>query len=750
MALTLGQMASSAGLVGAGMRQAEEAERTARQNQLAIEEQNRLNRLRQEALRAPMPEGLASSLQFGQQFPVLQVTNQVAQQPLRQQTPVDTSFLSEWSSGFAGDPTLPRAPLAPPNIPSQPVVTSPAGTITAPPTPKPIVDPKAVARAEELLRFNEFRAKQLEEGLKNPNISVAQRRILEEQLAQYRSRAADNRRAIQNFKGTEAFGYGTGPEKELDTSGFASGFAGDPNLPRAPLAPVSLPRATIASQSLINAVIQIESGGNPNAVSPKGARGLMQLMPATARNPGFGIPPAKDDSSEENVRVGTAYLNALLQKYNGNLDYALAAYNWGPGNTDRWISQGADPAKLPAETRDYIPKVKTAMGQAPTQVAATTPTQAPVGITPQDVQELATADASVAMKAFLDKDYNEAYRQWRKTPDALESKYGMGRLLYEGLGDAPNKDKGLRLLTEAANAGYGPAISFLARISASTQIAAAPTAPTAPTAAQPIQLAQAPSATVTDVTAPTAGPSTYYLSNPQAIGGDMQRAMRQREELARLAGMYQRSGMGVQFMETRAKLMELDENMFYLQGMQGVQEFSLANDPRRLAAVWSHFAGVPVGVQPRSDGKFDIVVNGQRTRQGLSAAEVTNQARLSFDSTFRQQQAAAGAEYNKETFKAQLAIQQENAKQMGTMIREIAVEQTKGNNQQALEWAKANYGWDIKPSGAGDGTVIIRPPGGAPFIFNPKGTVVEIDGVKIQSNSAYPIAGLPTYGGRKP
>jgi soluble lytic murein transglycosylase-like protein len=47
----------------------------------------------------------------------------------------------------------------------------------------------------------------------------------------------------------------------------------------------------------------------------------------------------------------------MLQKYNGNLEYALAAYNWGPGNTDKWIAQGADPAKLPAETRNYIPKL---------------------------------------------------------------------------------------------------------------------------------------------------------------------------------------------------------------------------------------------------------------------------------------------------------------------------------------------------------------------------------------------------------
>jgi soluble lytic murein transglycosylase-like protein len=128
--------------------------------------------------------------------------------------------------------------------------------------------------------------------------------------------------------------------------------------------------APTASQSLVNAVIQIESGGDPNAVSPKGARGLMQLMPETARNPGFGITPARDNSSAENLRVGTEYLNAMLQKYNGNLNYALAAYNWGPGNTDKWIAQGADPAKLPAETRNYIPKVMAAMGQAPAVAAA--------------------------------------------------------------------------------------------------------------------------------------------------------------------------------------------------------------------------------------------------------------------------------------------------------------------------------------------------------------------------------------------
>lgn len=107
---------------------------------------------------------------------------------------------------------------------------------------------------------------------------------------------------------------------------------------------------------LINSVIFAESSGNPNAVSPKGARGLMQLMPGTQDDPGYGVAPARDDSAAENVRVGSEYLAALQNKY-GNTPTALAAYNWGPGNVDNWLAQGADPNKLPAETRSYISKV---------------------------------------------------------------------------------------------------------------------------------------------------------------------------------------------------------------------------------------------------------------------------------------------------------------------------------------------------------------------------------------------------------
>ena len=90
-----------------------------------------------------------------------------------------------------------------------------------------------------------------------------------------------------------------------------------------------------------------------------------------------------------------------------------------------------------------------------------------------------------------------------------------------------------------------------------------------------------------------------------------------------------------------------------------------------------------------------------------------------------------------------LTIQQGNAAELAKMIKEIAVENTKGNNAQALEWAKANFGWDIKPTGAGDGTIIIRPPNSAPYVYNPAGTTVKIDNIEIKSNAAQLISGLP-------
>lgn len=167
------------------------------------------------------------------------------------------------------------------------------------------------------------------------------------------------------------------------SEGLLGAGAAAPQLPSAGLlspdaARLQLPSGGLLGSDLIpgleQAVMQVESGGNPTAVSSRGAVGTMQTMPGTLRDPGYGVVPARDQSAAEQERVGEDYLQAMLRQY-ADPRVALAAYNWGPGNVDNALRAAggnvdAMLASAPAETRAYVPKVLAQAGQArPTRTA---------------------------------------------------------------------------------------------------------------------------------------------------------------------------------------------------------------------------------------------------------------------------------------------------------------------------------------------------------------------------------------------
>ena len=290
-------------------------------------------------------------------------------------------------------------------------------------------------------------------------------------------------------------------------------------------------------------------------------------------------------------------------------------------------------------------------------------------------------------------------------------------------------------------------------IGAAPATAPAPGAATTPVVAGPIASAATPGVKQTKE---PKSPTSYYLANTNAITGDQKllgdQYQRVRTDAIRKFQMYQKAGMGAEAELVRDQISQLDNSYRdgnrLLQAMGTVYQLEYANDPRGVSAAMSFYVGQPVAFQPRSDGNFNMWVNGQKVGEPMTRAQIRDAAREMFDTKYREAKVASQSEFGmfvaKEGAKGQITAATKRDEIQATMIKDVMLETTKGNFRLKEEAMK--QGWTAKPDTA-TGTWVIVPPaylGIPPYIYNPTGTKTVVDGVEIQSNAAVPIAGLPS------
>lgn len=225
------------------------------------------------------------------------------------------------------------------------------------------------------------------------------------------------------------------------------------------------------------------------------------------------------------------------------------------------------------------------------------------------------------------------------------------------------------------------------------------------------------------------GRPRMFEADPTQYNPYLEQGMRNREYLRQVANIYRQSGLPDKAFEIEAKIQGLDVDLYKMATDQAINEFRRGGDPARMIGLLQQFGGVPIDVQYRTDGSYNVFVNGTMLDQPLDAVTLTDELRTLVDSTYRQQKIDAQLANQKSILEAQLETDKEIMKQNAQMVREAALAHINGQYNLAKEQL-TQRGYTI--TNLNDGRVVISAKDGSQIgVVDLNDNVVVIDGQEI-------------------
>ncbi len=229
-------------------------------------------------------------------------------------------------------------------------------------------------------------------------------------------------------------------------------------------------------------------------------------------------------------------------------------------------------------------------------------------------------------------------------------------------------------------------------------------------------------------------------AQPQAMQQDIAQVVSMREALVGQINVYAKYGMAQQAAEAYKNIQAIDLGLYKMQAEAGLQDGATTGNYSRAMAVVSAFKGTPHQVLQRGDGKYDLYVNGNVAKSGMTTDTLSNYLRTTIDPEYRKQLAALQTERANKTFESQLKIGEKASEVTLTAAKDIQKAMVEGNFKLAEERLKQLGGKLTVDTATG---IAYLQRGGEYMVIDPRGKSVEINGTKVDTGpTASPIAGL--------